>query len=154
MPFEEIERRFPPDTFKMFIAVGYSKVNKVRAALYAEAKSKGYELVTYVSSKCNCCARSIGHNCFIFEDNTIQPFVTIGNDVVIWSGSNIGHHSTIGDHCFFASYSHLRACPGRHALLLWHQRHCSRRHQHWGRLLDWRGIIDYEICKRQDGIYR
>ena len=46
----------------------------------------------------------IGDNCFIFEDNTIQPFVTIGNNVTLWSGNHIGHHSTIHDHVFIASH--------------------------------------------------
>jgi UDP-3-O-[3-hydroxymyristoyl] glucosamine N-acyltransferase len=46
----------------------------------------------------------IGDNCFIFEDNTIQPFVTIGSNVTLWSGNHIGHHSTIKDHCFIASH--------------------------------------------------
>src|SRR5215216_6140768 len=71
LAFEEIERYFPPQAFKMFIAVGYKKVNKVRAAVYTEAKQKGYELVTYVSSKCTFFGEIIGDNCFIFEDNTI-----------------------------------------------------------------------------------
>lgn len=46
----------------------------------------------------------IGENCFILEDNTIQPFVTIGNNVTLWSGNHIGHHSVISDHCFIASH--------------------------------------------------
>jgi sugar O-acyltransferase (sialic acid O-acetyltransferase NeuD family) len=104
-PFEAIQDAYPPDSFKMYVAVGYRKVNKMRAAIYAEAKRKGYELVSYVSSKCTQWGDTIvGDNCFIFEDNTIQPFVTIGNDVVVWSGNHIGHHVTIGDHCFISSH--------------------------------------------------
>lgn len=104
VPFESIERDYPPDAFKMFVAVGYKKVNQVRASIYAEAKQKGYELITYVSSKCTYWGEAIGDNCFIFEDNTIQPFVRIGSDVVMWSGNHIGHHSSIGDHCFITSH--------------------------------------------------
>ena len=40
----------------------------------------------------------------MFEDNTIQPFARIGDDVILWSGNHIGHHSTIGDHCFITSH--------------------------------------------------
>jgi sugar O-acyltransferase (sialic acid O-acetyltransferase NeuD family) len=105
VPFEVIQDTYPPDSFKMYVAVGYRKVNKVRAAIYSEAKKKGYDLVSYISSKCTHWGDTIiGDNCFIFEDNTIQPFVTIGNDVVIWSGNHIGHHVTIGDHCFISSH--------------------------------------------------
>lgn len=104
IPFETLERDYPPDAFKMYVAVGYKKVNKVRAEIYAAAKSKGYELITYVSSNCTYWGEAIGDNCFIFEDNTIQPFVKIGSDVIMWSGNHIGHHSTIGDHCFITSH--------------------------------------------------
>ena len=104
VPFEEIEREFPPEVFKMYVAMGYKQVNRVRAAVYTEAKQKGYELVTYISSKCTYWGEQIGDNCFIFEDNTIQPFVKIGNDMVMWSGNHIGHHATIGNHCFITSH--------------------------------------------------
>jgi acetyltransferase-like isoleucine patch superfamily enzyme len=46
----------------------------------------------------------VGDNCFILEDNTIQPFVKIGNNVTLWSGNHIGHDSIIEDHCFLASH--------------------------------------------------
>lgn len=104
VPFESLEREYPPDRFRMFVAVGYNGLNKTRARLCAEAKAKGYGLVSYVSSKCTNWGRAIGENCFIFEDNTIQPFVVIGDDVVMWSGNHIGHHSRIGDHCFVTSH--------------------------------------------------
>lgn len=105
VPFENLERDYPPDAHQMYISIGYKNLNRVRAAVYAEAKSKGYELVSYISSKCTHWGTpDIGDNCFIFEDNTIQPFVKIGNDVIMWSGNHIGHHSTIGDHCFITSH--------------------------------------------------
>jgi len=102
--FEDVEQHFPPNEFKMLVAVGYRNVNRLRAEVYSVAKSKGYQLISYISSKCTFWGEAIGDNCFIFEDNTIQPFVRIGNNVVIWSGNHIGHHSTIGDHCFISSH--------------------------------------------------
>jgi len=105
VPFEEVVERYPPAEHDMYVAVGYAKVNKVRAAICGEAKEKGYRLITYVSSKATTWGDTlIGENCFIFEDNTIQPFVTIGDDCVLWSGNHIGHHVTIGDHCFITSH--------------------------------------------------
>lgn len=103
--FEDVVAQFPPDRFEMFIAVGYTKLNKARADKYAAAKALGYRLVSYVSSRCTLLAdAAIGDNCFILEDNTIQPFVVIGSDVTLWSGNHIGHHSVIGDHCFVTSH--------------------------------------------------
>jgi sugar O-acyltransferase (sialic acid O-acetyltransferase NeuD family) len=115
VPFETLEREYPPDAFKMFVAVGYKNLNKVRAGICDAARAKGYQLITYISSKCTYWGEEIGDNCFIFEDNTIQPFVRIGNDVVMWSGNHIGHHSRIGDHCFITSHvvisGHVEAAP-------------------------------------------
>lgn len=105
VPFDSLEREFPPSQCAMFVAVGYREVNATRARIYDAAKARGYRLATYVSSRCSHWGDTvIGDNCFIFEDNTIQPYVTIGNDVILWSGNHIGHHSTIGDHCFLASH--------------------------------------------------
>jgi sugar O-acyltransferase (sialic acid O-acetyltransferase NeuD family) len=103
--FEEVKNGYPPGQFKIFIAVSYARMNKVRAAKYFQAKEYGYELVSYVSSRCTFLTDfPVGDNCFILEDNTIQPFVRIGNNVTLWSGNHIGHDSVIEDHCFLASH--------------------------------------------------
>ncbi len=103
--FEEISNQFAPDQYELFIALSYSKLNAVRKEKYLAAKALGYRLASFISSRATVLNDGrIGENCFIFEDNTIQPFVTIGNNVTLWSGNHIGHHSTIKDHCFIASH--------------------------------------------------
>ena len=105
VPFEKIETIYPPSEFSMFIAIAYSKINKVRAKVCEDAKSKGYDLVSYVNSKVTKWEDvKMGENCFIFENNVIQPFVEFGDDVIVWSGNHIGHHSKIGNHCFITSH--------------------------------------------------
>lgn len=102
---DEIADRYPPSEFKMFVALSYARMNRVRADKYAQIKALGYDLVSYVSSRCSYLSQHPpGDNCFILEDNTIQPFVSIGNDVTLWSGNHIGHDSTIADHCFISSH--------------------------------------------------
>ena len=102
--FEDVLSNYSPAEYKMFIALSYSKMNKLRQQKYLEAKSKGYELVSYISSRCTYLSQSKpGDNCFVLEDNTIQPFVKIGNNVTLWSGNHIGHHSIIEDHNFISS---------------------------------------------------
>ncbi len=106
VPFERIAETHPPERFALFVAIGYRKVNKARAEVYDRCKEKGYELISYISSKALQWGEiEIGDNCFVFENNVIQPFVKIGNDVIMWSGNHIGHHSSIGDHCFIASHA-------------------------------------------------
>jgi sugar O-acyltransferase (sialic acid O-acetyltransferase NeuD family) len=105
VPFEEIENHYSPDKYEFFVALGYSKLNQVRKEKYFTAKALGFRIASYVSSRATLLNEGrIGENCFILEDNTIQPFVTIGNNVTLWSGNHIGHHSTIHDHCFIASH--------------------------------------------------
>ena len=72
---------------------------------YYKAKELGYDLVSYVSSKCTFLTEiPVGDNCFILEDNTIQSFVRIGNNVTLWSGNHIGHHSEVLDNNFISSH--------------------------------------------------
>lgn len=105
VPFDEVVQKYPPARFKMFIALSYKNVNKLRAQKYEEAKKKGYELISYISSKAATHpGLKTGDNVFIFEQNVVQPFAEIGNDVILWSGNHIGHHAKIGDHCFIASH--------------------------------------------------
>jgi sugar O-acyltransferase (sialic acid O-acetyltransferase NeuD family) len=105
VPFEQVAERFPPREYELFIALSYAKLNALRRAKYEAAKALGYRLATYVSSHATVLNDGrIGDNCFILEDNTIQPFSQIGNNVTLWSGNHIGHHSRIEDHCFIASH--------------------------------------------------
>jgi sugar O-acyltransferase (sialic acid O-acetyltransferase NeuD family) len=104
VPFESLEREFPPEKYAMLVAVGYNRVNQMRAEICAACKRKGYRLISYVHSKASRCGPvEIGENCFILENAVLQPFVRIGDDVVLWSGSIVCHDSTIGDHCFVAA---------------------------------------------------
>jgi sugar O-acyltransferase (sialic acid O-acetyltransferase NeuD family) len=105
VPFESVTESYSPDEYKMFVALSYAGMNKLRARKYHQARDFGYELLSYVSSRCSFLTdHPIGDNCFILEDNTIQPFVKIGNNVTLWSGNHIGHDAVIEDHCFLASH--------------------------------------------------
>jgi sugar O-acyltransferase (sialic acid O-acetyltransferase NeuD family) len=101
--WEDAPSMYPPSRFTMFVAIGYSRMNAVRREKYAAAKAAGYQLATYVSSHCRYLSGTPpGDNCMIFEDNIIQPFVTIGNNVTMWSGGLVAHDSVVEDHCFLA----------------------------------------------------
>ncbi len=103
--FESIQDEFPPDLYDLFVALSYTDMNELRKSKYQEAKRLGYKLVSYVSSHSTILNDGqIGDNCFILEDNTIQPSVIIGNNVTLWSGNHIGHHSKIQDHVFISSH--------------------------------------------------
>jgi sugar O-acyltransferase (sialic acid O-acetyltransferase NeuD family) len=106
VPFEQLEARYPPDAYAMLVAVGFRRLNRARTGIYQECKRRGYELISYVSSRASHFKDfEPGDNCFIFEGNVIQPFVKVGNNVVMWCGNHIGHHVVIGDNCFIASHA-------------------------------------------------
>ena len=104
--FEELTSHYAPEQFDLFVALSYSKLNATRKEKYLAGKALGYQFASFISSQATILNDgNIGENCFIFEDNTIQPFVEIGNNVTLWSGNHIGHHSTIMDHVFVASHA-------------------------------------------------
>jgi len=98
--FETCLKDFPPTEYKFFAPL-YD--NRLRAQKYNEIKQEGYQFISYVSSKATVWSE-VGENCFVMEDNTIQPFVQMGNNIVFWSGNHIGHHSVIRDNIFFSSH--------------------------------------------------
>ena len=103
--FEDLERDYAPAEHSFYAALVYTQLNRLRARLYREARAKGYAPASYISPRAFVWRNvKVGEHCFIFEDNVIQPFVTLGDDVVLWSGNHIGHHSTIGDHAFISSH--------------------------------------------------
>ena len=103
--FENIEKKYPPSEFKFFAPMTYRKMNSVRSSIYEQIKKKGYSLISYINSTTTIAQNSdVGENCFILENNTIQPFVKIKNNVVIWVGNYIGHHCVVKNHTFLASH--------------------------------------------------
>jgi len=105
IPFSKIKDKFPPSNHDMHVAISYSRLNQLRQEKYQQAKSYGYKLASYVCSKSVIWDDfEIGDNCFILENQTIQPTVIIGNNVVLWSGNHIGHGTVIRDHVYVASH--------------------------------------------------
>jgi sugar O-acyltransferase (sialic acid O-acetyltransferase NeuD family) len=102
VPWEEIDKYYNPLDYHLFAPI---IDNKLREKIYKEGKDKGYSFYSYVSPYCFDFTRDkIGENCFILEQNTLQPFTHIGNNVILWSGNHIGHHSVIEDNCFITSH--------------------------------------------------
>jgi sugar O-acyltransferase (sialic acid O-acetyltransferase NeuD family) len=102
--FEDVPALYPANEYQFFAPLSERKMNQIRANVYGQIKELGYQCISYISSKATVLTDQIGENCFILEDNTIQPFVKIGNNVVLWSGNHIGHHGTIHDHVYFTSH--------------------------------------------------
>ncbi len=102
--FEAVEKIYPPSEYVFFAPMSPQQMNRLRENVYNDIKQKGYKLISYISSKATTFDNAIGDNCFILENNTIQPFTSIGNNVILWSGNHIGHHSVIKNHVMFTSH--------------------------------------------------
>ena len=101
VPFDNVEKIYSPKKFGFFVAVGYTNLNSLRAQKFKEARSKGYKLVSYISSKSSIFHKNhIKENTLILENSTIQPTAKLGNNVFIWANNLIGHHVTLNDNCY------------------------------------------------------
>jgi sugar O-acyltransferase (sialic acid O-acetyltransferase NeuD family) len=104
IPFEEIEKHYPPAECDLFIAVGYQQLNRLRAERLADAQKKGYRLATYISSQNKHLKREqVGDNCFVMSGEPLQPHARIGDNCFIWTNALIGHHTQVGSHCWITS---------------------------------------------------
>ena len=102
---EDLPNRFAPANHHFYAAIVYTRLNRLRERLYRQVKSMGYTPASFISSRAVVAANAkVGEHVFIFEHNTVQPFVTLGDNVVLWSGNHIGHHSTVEDNCFISSH--------------------------------------------------
>lgn len=103
--FDEMEEKYPASEVEIFVAISYTKLNRVRARCYRMVKEKGYKCATYISSRAFVWHNAIiGENCMIFENNVIQHKVSIGNGVILWSGNHIGHQTKIEDFVYISSH--------------------------------------------------
>ena len=108
VPFEELESFYPPKDYELLISVGFSAINRIRRERFIQSKKRGYRFANYISSRASIWPDlQIGENCMIFEHSIVQPFVSIGDNVIIRCGASIGHHNTIASHSFIASQANL-----------------------------------------------
>lgn len=102
--FDNIELQYPPAQYDMFVAVGYQDLNKFRATKCNEALAKGYLLVSIISPRANVPLNvTYGWNCFIMPPAIVHPCVQLKNNVFVWSGAMVAHHSVIDDNCWLTS---------------------------------------------------
>lgn len=102
--FEHLEAYYPPSDYRLLIPMGYQQINGVRRERFEAAKRRGYDFVSYVSSRASVWQDlDIGENVLIYEHAIIQPFARIGSNCIIRSGAHISHHCQVADHAFVAA---------------------------------------------------
>lgn len=106
IPYDDLSRRFPPESCWLHVAVGYHQLNRVRERIFLDAKARGYRLASYVSSRSwpgKDAEAGLGENCFVADGVSLEAGAKIGSNVALWSNVVVGHHSEIRDHCWIAA---------------------------------------------------
>ncbi|MDH3316242.1 MAG: hypothetical protein OER43_10820 [Gammaproteobacteria bacterium] len=118
-PWDRLEEFFPPSQVELLGPISYWRMNEFRRDRFLEGKARHYRFASFVHPESYINTTDIGEHCFILESNIIEPFAKIGNNVVIWGGSHIGHHAVIEDDCFLSARVGVsaRARVGRRSFL-------------------------------------
>lgn len=100
--FEEIVKRYPPDTYDIVLSFGYKNMVANRQEKYMLCRKLGYQLPTFISENAYVYTDTIGEGVIIYPNVVIEPFVKIGDGCFLESSCSVAHHSRIGDFNFFA----------------------------------------------------
>jgi len=102
---EDISKEFDNEYYDIFVAIAYSKLNKIREEKLLNLQKLGYKAINFIHPDSYIVNANLkGENILILEKNVIQPNVSIGNNTYVWSGNHIGHHTQIGSNCYVSSH--------------------------------------------------
>lgn len=101
VPFEEVEKKYSPKDHDMIIAIGPTKMNKVREKYFFLAKEKGYKMYSYVSKLASVMSL-VGENNIISDFAVIQPNVKMGDNNIIYEHTIICTNASVGSHNYIA----------------------------------------------------
>lgn len=102
IPFETIKKKYPPDKYDFFIAIGNNSMNTVREKVYNNISNKGYSILNFIHPSAVIENAFIGHGNIILENVSIGYNVKIGNGNVIWNGVTLSHEDSIGNFNYIA----------------------------------------------------
>jgi sugar O-acyltransferase (sialic acid O-acetyltransferase NeuD family) len=102
LAFEDLQQTQPPSSYGLLVAIRYSQLNAAACAQRCgQARAAGYTLASYVSSRASAWPDlRTGGSCMVMEGNCLQPFVTLGEGMIMFPSSVLSHHVSIQDHCF------------------------------------------------------
>lgn len=105
--FEEIREAYPASEYEILIAIGNSKMNQVRQAVYQKCKDFGYTVASYIHSSCSIHTDNIGEGNILLENCLLYPYSKLGNGNLLWDHVLISHDCVVGDFNTFSSYADL-----------------------------------------------
>lgn len=103
MDFERIKEEYPPSLYSVFVAIGYSKMNKIRREVCIDCGRLGYDLVSYISPNARIYSNvTVGRNCFIADDVTLAHNSSVNDGCVILQKTYIGNGVVVGEFTYIS----------------------------------------------------
>ncbi len=99
--FDQIDKIYPPDKYKMLTVIGGLGGTKIRQTMFQKAKEKGYNHINYIHP-----TTVIEGTVEMGENNIIFPYTILGfsgkmgNNNILREKVYLGHDFILGDHCF------------------------------------------------------
>ena len=105
IPFDEIGREFPPETYReILVAVGFNDMNRVRAYVTDEVWVKGYTPRGFIHPSALFAGDvKIGQGTVLLDCVTLHPDCRIGDGVWMTGHNAIGHDCEVGNYCWLNS---------------------------------------------------
>jgi len=104
VPISNVGSAFPVGECRVVMAIGYSNLNKVRESMFDRLRKMSYGIETYVHPEARVHSRvPLGEGCVVLPGAVIEPFVTLGQDALVWCNATLAHHSHVAEHCWIAS---------------------------------------------------
>lgn len=103
VPWDTVKTEFPPEQVRLIGPPTYARLNTYRRDRYYEGLEMGYDFASFIHPDSNIMTDDIGDHVIILDQCVVLPGTRIGNNVIIWCNTHVGHHCTIGDHVFMSS---------------------------------------------------
>ena len=101
--FDEIDKRFPPDTYVALVGIGYKNMNVLRAQKARELQMRNYELYNFVHPTAFVDPTVVlGGGNIILSNVVIEYYSQIGCGNIFESGTVISHECKIGNFNYFS----------------------------------------------------
>jgi sugar O-acyltransferase (sialic acid O-acetyltransferase NeuD family) len=106
VPFEELADFYSPADTRLYVAVSYVQLNRIRRRLYLSAKAAGFDCVSYISSNAMVASDvEIGENSFVQEHVVLSSGARIGDNVFLGSGTSVGYRSVVEADCYLGGHA-------------------------------------------------
>lgn len=100
---EEVIKEYGCKNIEVFVAIGYSHMNKDREKIFDWLRDNNIKICSYIHPSAIVAKNAIlGEGNIILENCVIQPFVTIGDGNIFWNNSTISHESLMGSYNYIA----------------------------------------------------